>query len=94
MLHVPYKGGGPALTGLLSGEVQALFAPYASAQGHIKSGRIRALAVTTARRPKAIPDIPTLAEAGVPGYDSGVWYALVAPAGTPRAIKVPIAAIA
>jgi len=86
MLHVPYKGGGPALTGLLTGEVQALFAPYASAQGHIKSGRIRALAVTTSRRPKAIPDIPTLAEAGVPGYDSGVWYSLLAPAGTPRAI--------
>lgn len=86
MLHVPYKGGGPALTGLLTGEVQALFAPYASAQGHIKSGRIHALAVTTARRPKAIPDIPTLAEAGVPGYDSGVWYSLLAPAGTPRTI--------
>jgi tripartite-type tricarboxylate transporter receptor subunit TctC len=86
LLHVPYKGGGPALTGLLTGEVQALFAPYASAQGHIKSGRIRALGVTTVRRPKAIPDIPTLAEAGVPGYDSGVWYSLLAPAGTPRAI--------
>jgi tripartite-type tricarboxylate transporter receptor subunit TctC len=86
LLHVPYKGGGPALTGLLTGEVQALFAPYASAQGHIKSGRIRALAVTTARRPKAIPDIPTLSEAGVPGYDSGVWYSLLAPAGTPRVI--------
>jgi tripartite-type tricarboxylate transporter receptor subunit TctC len=86
MLHVPYKGGGPALTGLLSSEAQVLFAPYASARAHIKSGRIRALAVTTARRPKAIPDIPTIAEAGVPGYDSGVWYAMLAPAGTPRAI--------
>ncbi|MEW6332835.1 MAG: tripartite tricarboxylate transporter substrate binding protein [Thermodesulfobacteriota bacterium] len=86
MLHVPYKGGGPALTGLLTGEAQALFAPYASAQGHIKAGRIRALGVTTSRRPKSIPDIPTIAEAGVPGYDSGVWYSLLAPAGTPRAI--------
>jgi len=86
MLHVPYKGGGPALTGLLTGEAQALFAPYASSKGHIKSGRIRALGVTTARRPKAIPDIPTIAEAGVPGYDSGVWYSLLAPAGTPREI--------
>lgn len=86
ILHVPYKGGGPALTGLLTGEVQALFAPYASAQGHIKAGRIRALGVSTARRPKAIPDLPTIAEAGVPGYDSGVWYSLLAPAGTPRAI--------
>ena len=86
MLHIPYKGGGPALTGLLSGEAQVLFAPYASAKGHIKDGRIRALGVTTARRPKAIPDIPTIAEAGVPGYNTGVWYSLLAPAGTPRAI--------
>jgi tripartite-type tricarboxylate transporter receptor subunit TctC len=86
MLHVPYKGGGPALTGLLSGEVQVLFAPYASARAHIQSGRVRALATTTARRPKAIPDIPTIAESGVPGYDSGVWYSLIAPAGTPRPI--------
>jgi tripartite-type tricarboxylate transporter receptor subunit TctC len=86
MVHIPYKGGGPALTGLLSGEAQVLFAPYASARGHIKDGRIRALGVTTARRPKAIPDIPTIAEAGVPGYNTGVWYALLAPAGTPRAI--------
>ena len=86
MVHVPYKGGGPALTGLLSGEAQVLFAPYASARGQIKDGRIRALGVTTARRPKAIPDIPTIAEAGVAGYDSGVWYALLAPPATPRAI--------
>jgi tripartite-type tricarboxylate transporter receptor subunit TctC len=86
MVHIPYKGGGPALTGLLSGEAQVLFAPYASARGHIKEGRIRALGVTTARRPKAIPDIPTIAETGVPGYNTGVWYALLAPAGTPRAI--------
>ena len=86
MVHVPYKGGGPALTGLLSGEAQVLFATWAAGKGHIKSGRIRALGVTTAKRPKAIPDIPTIAEAGVPGYASGVWYALLAPAGTPRAI--------
>lgn len=86
MLHVPYKGGGPALTALLSGEVQVLFSTYAAGRGHIAAGRIRALGVTTARRPKAIPDIPTIAEAGVPGYDSGVWYALLAPAGTPKAI--------
>ncbi|MEI6415665.1 MAG: tripartite tricarboxylate transporter substrate binding protein [Pseudomonadota bacterium] len=86
MLHIPYKGGGPALTGLLTGEAQVLFAPYASARAHITSGRIRALAVTTARRPKAISELPTIAEAGVPGYDSGVWYSLLAPAGTPKAI--------
>jgi tripartite-type tricarboxylate transporter receptor subunit TctC len=86
MVHVPYKGGGPALTAMLTGEVQVTFAPYASAHGLIQSGRIRAIGVTTARRPRAIPDIPTIAEAGVPGYDAGVWYSLLAPAGTPRAI--------
>jgi len=82
MLHVPYKGGGPALVALLAGEVQVLFATYASSKGHIRSGRIRALAVSTAKRPSALPNLPTIAEAGVPGYDSGVWYAIVAPAGT------------
>jgi tripartite-type tricarboxylate transporter receptor subunit TctC len=86
MVHVPYKGGGPALTGLLSGEVQVLFPTWSEARGFIKEGRIRALAVTTAKRPKGLPDIAPIAEAGVPGYDSGVWYALLAPAGTPRAI--------
>lgn len=86
MLHVPYKGGGPALVALLAGEVQALFATYAVSKGHIATGRLRALGVSTARRPAVIPDIPTIAEAGVPGYDSGAWYAYVAPAGTPRAI--------
>lgn len=86
MVHVPYKGGGPALVALLAGEVQVLFATYASGRPHIESGRIRALAVSTAKRPAAIPDLPTVAEAGVPGYDSGVWYAFLAPAGTPREI--------
>ncbi len=86
MLHIPYKGGGPALTGLLSGEVQVLFPTWAEGRGFIKEGRIRALGVTTAMRPKALPNIAPIAEAGVPGYDSGVWYALLAPAGTPRAI--------
>jgi tripartite-type tricarboxylate transporter receptor subunit TctC len=83
IVHVPYKGGGPAQVGLLSGEIQADFEVWAYARGHIESGRIRALAVTTARRPRSLPDFPTIAESGVPGYDSGVWYALVAPAGTP-----------
>ncbi|MBI4194999.1 MAG: tripartite tricarboxylate transporter substrate binding protein [Betaproteobacteria bacterium] len=84
MLHIPYKGGGPALIDLLSGQVQVLFTTYASGGGHIRSGRVRGLAVTTAKRPAAIPDLPTIAEAGVPGYDSGVWYSILAPAGTPR----------
>ena len=86
MLHVPYKGGGPALVDLIAGQVQVLFSTWASGRGHIHSGRIRALAVSTAKRPQAIPQLPTVAEAGVPGYDAGVWYALLAPAGTPPAI--------
>jgi tripartite-type tricarboxylate transporter receptor subunit TctC len=86
MLHVPYKGGGPALTALLSGEAQVLFATYAAGRGHIAAGRLRALGVSTAKRPAVITDIPTIAEAGVPGYDSGVWYAFLAPAATPRPI--------
>ena len=86
MLHVPYKGGGPALVDLLAGNVQMLFSTYAAGKGHIASGRIRALAVSTAQRPSVIPDLPTVAEAGVPGYAAGVWYAMLAPAGTPRDI--------
>ena len=64
MVHVPYKGGGPALTGLLSGEVQVLFPTWSEARGFIKEGRIRALGVTTAKRPKRLPDIAPIAEAG------------------------------
>ena len=86
ILHVPYKGGGPGQVALLSGEVQANFQVWASSRGLIQNGRIRALGVTTATRRKASPDIPTFAEAGVPGYESGLWYALLATAGTPRAI--------
>lgn len=83
MLHIPYKGGGPALIDVLAGQVQVLFATYISSRGHIQAGRLRSLGVSTAKRPAALPDMPTIAEAGVPGYDSGVWYAMLAPAGTP-----------
>lgn len=86
MLHVPYKGGGPALMDLLAGNVQVLFATQLASWPHIQSGRVRALAVSTAKRPASLPDLPTIAEAGIPGYDAGVWYALLAPAGTPRDI--------
>ena len=86
LTHVPYKGGGPALVALLSGEVQMTFATQLASAQHIKSGRVRALAITTARRSRTLPDLPTVAQAGVPGYDTGVWYAIVAPAGTPHAI--------
>jgi tripartite-type tricarboxylate transporter receptor subunit TctC len=83
MLHVPYKGGGPALVDLLAGNVQVLFATWASGRPHIESGRIRALAVSTAKRLSGV-DLPTVAEAGLPGYDAGVWYAFLGPAGTPK----------
>jgi tripartite-type tricarboxylate transporter receptor subunit TctC len=86
MLHVPYKGGGPALVDLIAGQVQVLFSTQLASWPHIQSGRIRALAVSTAKRPASIPDLPTIAEAGLPGYDSGVWYGVLAPAGTPRDI--------
>jgi tripartite-type tricarboxylate transporter receptor subunit TctC len=85
MLHVPYKGGGPALVSVISGQTEVLFATWAAGKPHIESGRIRALAVSTAKRLSGV-DLPTVAEAALPGYDAGVWYALLAPAGTPREI--------
>jgi tripartite-type tricarboxylate transporter receptor subunit TctC len=85
-LHVPYKGGGPALMDLLAGQVQLLFATQLASWPHIQSGRIRALASSTAKRPASLPELPTIAETGVPGFDAGVWYGVLAPAGTPRDI--------
>lgn len=85
MLHVPYKGGGPAMLDLLAGRVAIFFSTVAVARPHIQSGRIKALGVTTPRRSVALPDVPTIAEAGLPGYAASGWYGLVAPTGTPRA---------
>ncbi|MCE7878154.1 MAG: tripartite tricarboxylate transporter substrate binding protein [Betaproteobacteria bacterium PRO3] len=86
MTHVPYKGLGPAMTGLLGGEIDLIFEGLGSASAYIRGGRIRALAVTSPKRSPAFPDIPTMAEAGVPGFESLSWYGLWAPAGTPPAI--------
>ena len=86
MTHVPYKGSGPAMTGLLGGEIELIFEGLGSASSYIRGGRIRALAVTSPKRSPAFPDIPTTAEAGVPGFESLSWYGLWAPAGTPREI--------
>jgi tripartite-type tricarboxylate transporter receptor subunit TctC len=86
LVHVPYKGVGPALTALLGNEVSALLSTFASALPHVKSGRLRALGVTSAQRAPALPDIPTIAESGAPGFEYGTWYGLLAPAGTPRAV--------
>jgi tripartite-type tricarboxylate transporter receptor subunit TctC len=88
VVHVPYKGGGAALTDLLAGNVQAMFVSYGTGAAQIKAGKIRVLAVSSSQRSTALPDVPTIAEAGVPGYDSGVWYALLAPRGTsPEIVK-------
>jgi tripartite-type tricarboxylate transporter receptor subunit TctC len=92
LLHVPYKGGGPAMTDLMAGHVDLLFASVLESSGHIKAGKLKGLAVTHAKRSPAIPDVPTLAEAGVKGGESGSWIALLAPAGTPQAIIDRLAA--
>jgi tripartite-type tricarboxylate transporter receptor subunit TctC len=80
--HIPYKGSGPAMTGLIGGEVQLIFEGLGSAATHIRANSIRALAVTSPKRSAAFPDIPTMAEAGVPGFESQSWYGMWAPAGT------------
>ena len=84
--HVPYKGTGPALIDTISGQVHMLMGNVLSSIQHAKSGKLRALAVTTVKRSPAVPDLPTLAEAGVPGYESSTWHAWFAPGGTPAAI--------
>ena len=84
MTHVPYKGAGPALVDLIGGQVQASFLSVPAAVPHIKSGKIRALAVTGSRRSPLVPDLPTLSEAGLKGYGSEQWYGVLAPRQTPR----------
>jgi tripartite-type tricarboxylate transporter receptor subunit TctC len=86
MTHIPYKGGAPSVTALLSNEVQLCFATISTALPHVKSNRLRALAVSTAKRAVAAPEVPTVAEAAVPGYDYASWIGLLAPAKTPQAI--------
>jgi tripartite-type tricarboxylate transporter receptor subunit TctC len=88
IVHVPYKGGGPATTDLLGGQIAAVFATPASVVGHIKAGRLRALATTGAQRSQAMPEVPTIAESGYPGYEATNWYAYVAPVRTPKEILV------
>ena len=86
MIHIPYKGSAPAVTDLLAGQVSMMFDNIPSALPHIKSGKLHALATTGAKRDPALPNLPTLAEAGVAGYESGVWFGLMVPAGTPKDI--------
>ncbi|MBA2961080.1 MULTISPECIES: tripartite tricarboxylate transporter substrate binding protein [Ramlibacter] len=86
MVHVPYKGGGPAFTDLLGGQVQLFFATMPAAMPFVKSGRLRPLAVTSSQRSATLPDLPTIAESGLPGYSAVTWYGLLAPRGTPADI--------
>jgi tripartite-type tricarboxylate transporter receptor subunit TctC len=86
MLHVPYKGGNPAMADLLAGRVNVFFSTVAVARPHLQSGKIRALGVTTPKRTPALPNVPPIAESGLPGYAVSGWYGLVAPKGTPKAV--------
>ena len=92
MTHGPYKGGGQAMPDLMAGHVDLLFASVLESSGHIKSGKLKGLAVTHAKRSPALPDVPTMAEAGVNNAESGSWIALLAPAGTPQAIVSKVGA--
>jgi len=86
MLHIPYKGSAPVVTDLIAGQVDVMFDNTPNVIGHVRAGRMKALAVTTAQRSPLAPEIPTLAEAGVPGYEQTAWFGVLAPAGTPREI--------
>jgi tripartite-type tricarboxylate transporter receptor subunit TctC len=86
ILHIPYKGSAPAVTDLLGGQTNMMFDNIPSSLPHIKSGKLIAIATTGAKRDAALPDLPTVAEAGVPGYESGVWFGIMVPAATPKDI--------
>ena len=86
MVHIPYKGGAPAMADLLAGQVQLMFDNLANALPHVKAGRLRALAVTTLARSPAVPELPTIAESGLPGFDLTTWFGIMVPAGTPADI--------
>jgi tripartite-type tricarboxylate transporter receptor subunit TctC len=91
ILHVPYKGGGAAMTDLISGNVQLMFASVLELSGHIKAGKLKAIAIAGKQRVSALPDVPTLEESGVSGAESGSWLGLLAPAGTPQAVVDKVA---
>ena len=86
MLHIPYKGSAPVVTDLIAGQVDVMFDNVPNVIGHVRAGKMKALAVSTAQRSALAPEVPTVAEAGVPGYELAVWFGVLAPAGTPRDI--------
>jgi tripartite-type tricarboxylate transporter receptor subunit TctC len=86
MVHVPYAGSPQAVTDLLAGRIQVLFSPASTVLQHVKEGTLVALASTEAKRTAAAPDLPTMVEAGLPGFETGLWFGLMAPAGTPKAV--------
>ena len=86
LTHVPYKGSSQALTDLIGGQVQVMFANFPGTLQHVQSGKLRVLAVNGAQRSKLLPEVPTVAESGVPGYEANTWYGVIAPAGTPRPV--------
>lgn len=86
LMHVPYKGSVPAVTDLIGGQVDAMFDNVPNVIQHVKAGKLRALAVSSAERSPLVPDVPTVAEAGVPGFDVSVWFGVMAPAGTPAPV--------
>ena len=86
MNHIPYKGTGPALTDTIAGQTQVLFSSTATALPHVKSGKLKAIGVTTAKRIPALPDVPTIAESGLPGYEVVLWHGLIGPKGLPKEV--------
>jgi tripartite-type tricarboxylate transporter receptor subunit TctC len=90
LLHIPYKGSGPAVTDLIGGHVQVMFDSITSALPHVRAGNLKALGVTSAKRSSTLPEVPTIAEAGVPGYEIDPWFGVLAPAGTPPAIVAKV----
>ena len=92
MLHVPYKGTGQAVVDLVAGQIDLLFAPAQAVLPHVRAGKLKALATTGAKRPETIPDLPTVAESGLPGYEAVGWFGLLAPAATPKSIVEKLSA--
>jgi tripartite-type tricarboxylate transporter receptor subunit TctC len=90
MIHVPYKGAGPAVVDVIAGHVPMIASNILSTLPHVRGGKLRAYGVTTATRSPAAPDIPTIAEGGLPGYEAAQWFGLMAPAGTPRQIVMKL----